>query len=99
MGTVTFSVRLLENEAARMHLAAREMGVDRSTFLTLAMRRGAQALMLERACGAYRNVEVTLSRAAEIAALSVRAMMLELPHHGMELNYGVNELEEDLQPL
>ncbi len=48
MGTVTVSVRLLENEAARMHLAAREMGVDRSTFLTLAMRRGAQALMLER---------------------------------------------------
>ncbi|MDE2823596.1 MAG: hypothetical protein OXK79_08835 [Chloroflexota bacterium] len=47
MGTVTVSVRLPESEAGRMDLAAREMGVDRSTFLTLAVRKGAQALRLE----------------------------------------------------
>ena len=99
MGTVTVSVRLPESEAARMELAAREMGVDRSTFVALAARRGVQALMLDRACGAYRNQKVTLSRAAEMAGLSVRAMILEVQHHGMELNYGLNELEEDLQPL
>ncbi|MDD9987117.1 MAG: UPF0175 family protein [Spirochaetaceae bacterium] len=40
---------------------------------------------------------MTLSRAAEMADLSLRPMVLELQNHGMELNYGVNELEEDLQ--
>jgi len=99
MRTVTVSVQLPESEAARLDRAAREMGVDRSTFLTLAVRRGAQALMLERVCGAYRNQEVTLSRAAEMAGLSARAMILEVQRHGMELNYPVNELAQDLQPL
>ena len=47
----------------------------------------------------YRNGEVTLSRAAEMADLSVRSMIFELQHHGLELSYGVNDLAEDLQPL
>ena len=60
--------------------------------------------MLKRSCsnvraGAYHNGKVSLSRASEVADLSVRAMVLELNHYGMELNYGVNELAEDLQPL
>ena len=99
MGTVTVSVHLPENEAARLERAAGEMGVDRSTFLTMAARRGAQALHLDRACDAYLNGEVTLSRAAEMADLSVRSMIFELQHHGLELSYGVNDLAEDLQPL
>ena len=72
------------------------MGVDRSTFLTMAVRRGAQALLLDRACDTYRKGEATLSRAAEMADLSVRSMILGLQHHGLELSYGVNDLAEDL---
>ena len=96
MGTVTVSVHLPQSEAARLERAAGEMGVDCSTFLTMAVRRGAQALLLDRACDAYRKGEMTLSRAAEVADLSVRSMILGLQHHGLELSYGVNDLAEDL---
>ena len=99
MGTVTVSVYLPESEAARLARAAGEMGLDQSTFLTIAVRRGTQALLFDRACDAHRKGDVSLSRSAEMADLGVRAMMLELQHHGMELNYGLNELAEDLQPL
>ena len=57
-----------------------------------------EAARLERAAGEMGVDwgEVTLSRAAEIADLSVRSMIFELQHHGLELSYGVNDLAEDL---
>ncbi len=98
MKTVTVSVRLPEADADRLQRAAAGMGLDRSTFLRWAVERGAQALMLERACDAYRKGEVTLSRSAEMAGLSVRDMILKLHDQGVELNYGLDDLAMDLQP-
>ena len=63
------------------------------------MMRGAQALLLERACDAYRRGEVTLSRAAEMADLHLRDMILKLSDHDLELSYGRDDLEADLKPL
>jgi predicted HTH domain antitoxin len=99
MKTVTVSVRLPEDDAARLESAAEGMGVERSTFLRWAVRRGAQALMLECACDAYRKGEVTLSRAAEVANLSLRDMMLKMHDQGVELSYGLDDFATDLQPL
>lgn len=99
MKTVTVSVRLPEDDADRLQRAASGMGLDRSTFLRRALERGAQALMLERACDAYRRREVSLSRAAEMAGLSQRDIMLKLHDQGVELNYGQDDLAKDLQPL
>ena len=63
----------------------------------LALRRGAQALLLERACEAYRRGEVTLSRAAEMADLSIREMIVKLRDQDVTLSYGPDELTADLQ--
>ena len=99
MKTVTVSLRLPESEAERLERVARGMGVERSTLLRLALRRGAQALLLERACDAYRRGEVTLSRAAEMADLNVREMILKLCDQDVTLSYGPDDLATDLQPL
>ena len=99
MKTVTVSLRLPAAEAERLERAAQGMGVERSTLLRLALRRGAQALLLERACDAYRRGEVTLSRAAEMADLQVREMILKLREQDVTLSYGPDELATDLRSL
>jgi len=98
MQTVTVSVRLPKTEAEKLTQVARRAGMERSTLLRLAVRRGAQDLLIEEACRAYRAGEATLSRAAEIADLSLREMMLHMRAADLEINYGVDDLAKDLQP-
>ena len=54
MRTVTISMRLPSDEVARLERLAKELGTERSTLLKRALRRGAEDLMFERACQAYR---------------------------------------------
>lgn len=66
--------------------------------VTVSMRLPAsEAKRLERACEAYRRGEVTLSRAAEIADLSIREMIIKLRDQDVTLSYGPDELATDLQ--
>jgi len=97
MKTVTISMRLPRDEVARLERLAKELGTERPTLLKRALRRGANDLMFERACQAYRADEATLSRAAEIAGLPLRDMILKLKSADLELSYGVEELEMDLR--
>ena len=98
MQTVTISLRLPKSEAGRMGRLACELGMERPTFLKQALRRGAADLMFEGACQAYRHGEATLSRAAELAGLSLRDMLLRMHDAGLDLNYSVADLQKDLQP-
>jgi len=75
---------------------AEHLGVDRSTLLKQVMRRGYTAELFDHACNAYRRGEVTLSRAAEMAHLSLRDIILRLRPAGLELNYGPEDLKRDL---
>jgi len=97
MDTTTISMRLPREEVARLERLARELGIERPTLLKRALRRGADDLMFERACQAYRAGGATLSRAAEIAGLPVREMILRLKDADLELTYGVDELAKDVE--
>lgn len=96
MSTVTISLRLPRSEVGRLEKLARELGTERPAFLKRALQRGAADLMFERACQAYRDGEATLTRAAEIAGLSLREMMHRMRNADLELNYGVDDLAKDL---
>ena len=98
MSTVTISMRLHKEEVGQLAEAARKSGMERPAFLKQALRRGAQDLMLEQACDAYRRGEVTLSCAAEQAGLGLRDMLLRLRGAAVDLNYSVADLEKDLSP-
>ena len=97
MRSVTISVRLPEAEVRRFEHVANELGTARPAFLRQALERGAKDLMFERACQLYRDGEATLSRAAEVADLSLPEMILKMKDADLELSYGVEELRKDLQ--
>ena len=48
---------------------------------------------------ALRKEKVTLSRAAELAGLSTWDFIASMESRGLELHYGVAELDEDLAVL
>jgi predicted HTH domain antitoxin len=96
MKTVTVSMRMDRAELTDLERLADEMGLDRSTLLKQVMRRGCQDVRFERACDAYRRGDVTLSKAAQMARVSLREMLLRMPQAGLELNYAADDLREDL---
>ncbi len=97
MKTVTMSIRLPKTEVGRLERLARRLGMARPTFLKRALKRGAEDLMFEEAVATYRSGNATLSRAAELAGLGLRDMMLKMRDADLELNYTVRDLEKDLQ--
>jgi predicted HTH domain antitoxin len=98
MRTVTISMRLPKAEAGWIARLAHDLGMERPTFLKQALKRGAADLVFERACQAYRRGEATLSRAAEMAGLTLREMVLRMQDADLELNYSVADLQKDLLP-
>jgi predicted HTH domain antitoxin len=61
------------------------------------IRKGLKEIQIERALDGYRRGTITLSRAAEIAELTLRDILLRLPEESVELNYDVRELLRDLE--
>jgi len=98
MATVTISVRVPKAEAERWAQLARDAGMDRATLLKQALRTGCASALFEEACSRYRRGEVTLSRAAELAGLTLRDMLMHLTEAGLELRYDARDLEKDLAP-
>jgi len=97
MQTITLSVRLPKEDAGKMGELARDLNMERSAFLKRALKRGAEDLRFEHACQAYRKGQASLSRAAEMAGLRVRDMLLRLRDAGLELNYDVSDLQKDIR--
>jgi predicted HTH domain antitoxin len=97
MKTVSLSTRLNPSEAEEIDALAARAGLDRSAFLKQLIRRGKREVAFEQACLAYRSGQVSLSRAAEMAGISLREAMRLLPNSSTELNYQAQDLVDDLQ--
>lgn len=99
MGTITLSTRMAKNEALKIDELAADLGLDRGALLKQLIRKGLREIQTERALEAYRRGTITLSRAAEIAELNLRDILLLLPEESIELNYDVRELQRDLETI
>ena len=97
MATVTLSTRLAKEEARKIDERAANLGLDRGAVLKQLIRKGLKEIQTERALDGYRRGTITLSRAAEIAELTLRDILLRLPEESVELNYDVRELLRDLE--
>ena len=75
---------------------ASRTGLDRASMTKSLLRKGLEQLRYEEAVTDYRGERVTLSRAAEIAGISVWDFIARMKGADLELHYGVAELEEDL---
>lgn len=96
MKTLTLSVRLDAEEVALLDQLAVRDGVDRSALLKRFVRRGYTDYRYETACTAYRKGEVSLSRAAEMAGVSVHDLLAHFPEMGLQLNLTPDELRREL---
>ena len=99
MGTITLSARLAKDEARKIDELAADLGLDRGALLKQLIRKGLKDIQTERALDAYRRGTITLSRAAEIAELTLRDILLLLPEESIELNYDVRELRRDMENI
>jgi len=95
---MTISIRIPKEEVGRMDRLARHLGMERPTFLKQALHRGAADLVFDSACSAYRSGTATLSRAAEMAGLPLRDMLIRMGDADLEMNYDVSDLRKDLRP-
>ena len=93
---MTLSVRLDVDEVQQLDEAAEQDGLDRSSILKRLVRRGYADYRFEAACTAYRRQEVSLSRAAELAGLSVYDFLARLPATGTQLNLTPDDLRQEL---
>ena len=97
METVTLSARLSKTEAQKLDKLAADLGLERGSLLRQLIRKGFKEIQAERALDAYRRGTITLSRAAELADLSLRDILLRLPEESIELNYDLRELQRDME--
>ena len=97
--TSTVSTRLDSADLALIQTLAELEGCDRATLIKSLLRSGLHSLRRERAIQAYRRDEVSLSRAAELAGLSVWDFLALMSPEKLELHYDVAEFEEDLNAL
>ena len=97
MATVTLSTRLAKEEARKIDELAANLGLDRGAVLKQLIRKGLKEIQTERALDGYRRGTIKLSKAAEIAELTLRDILLRLPEESVELNYDVRELHRDLE--
>ncbi|MEM1582723.1 MAG: UPF0175 family protein [Candidatus Bathyarchaeia archaeon] len=93
------SARLPREKVRLIEEIAREEKVDKSTILERALEHYMREWKLRRAVELYRDELVTLSRAAEIAGISVWEMIDVLARKKITLQYSVEDLEEDLRVL
>ncbi|MCP4676536.1 MAG: hypothetical protein GY854_13680 [Deltaproteobacteria bacterium] len=94
--TVTISMRLPRSEVGRLERAAKILGMDRATFLKMALRLGSADVLLDQVGSAYRRGEMTLSRAAEVAGISLYEMIAKMDQLDLELKYDLDDLEQDI---
>lgn len=70
--------------------------MDRSELIRRLLDAALQERRIEEALGAYREGKVTLWRAAEVAGLSLRAMMELTKEKKIPIPYTLEDLERDL---
>ena len=91
------SARLTKERLKLVEEIARKERIDKSTVLDRALEEYAREWKLRRAVEAYDDGSVTLSRAAEMAEISIWEMIDVLGKKKVQLQYDVEDLEEDLK--
>jgi len=93
------SARLPKERVKLIEEIAREEKVDKSTILDRALEHYTKEWKLRKAIESYREGLVTLSRAAEIAEISVWEMIDVLAERKIPPQYDIEDFEEDLKAL
>ena len=93
------SARVSKERIELVEAIARAEKVDRSTVLDRALEHYTQEWRLQKALKSYMEGHVTLSRAAEVAGLSIWEMIDVIDKRRISPQYDIEDLEDDLKAL
>jgi predicted HTH domain antitoxin len=96
--TVTLTTRATEELAKRIEELAKREKVDKSTMIRRLLSDAVEAKSREEALRQYREGKVSLWKAAKMAGVSLWEMIDLITKEGIHLDYGPEELREDLKP-
>ncbi len=97
MKTQILSTRVEEAFASEIQQLANEEGLDKSSFLKKIILSGLQEYKIEHAVELFNKKKITLSRAAELADISIYELISLMPDHNMELHYSTVDLQNDME--
>ena len=70
---------------------------DTNSFIVRLIDEGLREWKINKVLRMYKNQEITLWRAAQIAGVSLAELLSELPKHKIVFQYDAEELKEDLE--
>jgi len=97
MSLETVTARLPKKTLNEIERLAAKEKVDRSELIRRLLDAALQERRIEEALKAYHEGKVTLWKAAEIAGLSLRAMMELTKEKKIPIPYSLEDLERDLR--
>lgn len=97
--TKTLTTRAPDSLAKEIETLAREEHLDKSSLIRRLLAEAVEAKKMRKALELYKEGKVSIARAAAIANLSLWEMLDLISEKGLHIDYGGQELLEDLMPL
>jgi predicted HTH domain antitoxin len=93
------TVSIDENIRKELDVLSKEYHVDLSTLLKKLILRGLEFEKRKSVIKLYEDRKISLQKAAELLEISIWEMFELLKRENIHIDYGFEELEEDLEPL
>ncbi len=97
--TKTLTTRAPDSLAKEIETLAEEEHLDKSSLIRRLLAEAVQEKRKRKALELYREGKVSMGKAASIAKLSIWEMLDLIREKGLHIDYGSEELFEDLKPL
>ena len=91
------TIRLEDGELREIKDVARELGVDQSTVMRRALKKGVDELRIESALGKYSTRKVSFSEAARLAGISEWRLLDEMKVRNVYFQIDEESVEENLK--
>lgn len=95
----TVTTRIPEDDEELLAQLEEELGADRSEVLRRLIRDGLEGWRREKALEKLRDHAVTLRKAADIAGVDYVEMLSLAEEEGVDVGYGLEDLEADLERI
>lgn len=82
-----------------VNMLSKEFHMDRSSIIKDLIREGLELKIRKRALELYTSRKISLQKAAEIMSISIWEMLDIVKREGIHLDYDMEELNEDLEPM
>ena len=97
--TKTLTTRAPDSLAKEIEILAKEEHLDKSSIIRRLLADAVQNKRINKALNLYKDGKISIGKAADIAQLSIWEMLDLICEKGIHIDYGAEELIEDLKPL